>query len=161
MELNLKYPPTPEAAPQHAALVVQTARKVSGVTLDYSVQSLAAVDEILDGWHQESVPAEQVAAILFAFGGYVGEVFVRHAGARWVSAEGTAMDDFAGFFIVLEVGPKNLVNPIGKVFKRLENGIEDNLPYFYRVFAHPHGAPVPETPPPPRSFFTRLFGRLK
>ena len=156
MELNLKFPPTPDAAPKHAALVVDSALEISNVRLDYSVSSLAAVDLILEEWHREKVPCEQVAATLFAFGCYVGEVFVRNAGARWVTAAGTAMQDFAGFFIVLDLGTKGLVNPVGKVFKRLENGDEDNLVYFYRVFV---GTGSEDPPKFKRPLLSRLFGR--
>jgi hypothetical protein len=157
MELTLQYPPTPEAAPRHANLAVEAAADISHVTLDYSVDSLAMVDSILDEWHRESVRTEDVASALFAFGCYVGEVFVRNVGARWISAAGTSMEPFAGFFIVLELGRANFINPIGKVFKRVENGEEDNLPYFYSVFAHPPRTPArPEQSSKP-FWFKRLF----
>ena len=161
MILNLKYPPTPEAAPQHAALIVETAREVSAVDLDYSIASLEQVDRIIGEWHEEGVPEESIGSTLFGFGCYVGEVFVRHAGARWVSSAGTEMERFAGFDIVLQMGSDGMVNPIGKVFKRLANGTEDNLPYFYTVFAGTPAAPAPTSASGKAGFLGRLFGRFR
>ena len=47
------------------------------------------------------------------------------------------MAEFAGFPLVIELGKGNYCNPIGKVFKRLENGEEDSLSYFYHLFTAP------------------------
>ncbi|MFF0654822.1 hypothetical protein [Micromonospora tulbaghiae] len=41
--------------------------------------------------------------------------------------------------MVVELGGQGWCNPIAKAFKRLENGPEDSLRYFYAVFA-PDGA---------------------
>jgi len=141
MNLNLSFPPAPEFASRHAELAVNAARKVDGVSLDYSVASLQALDDIIERLRGEGVSAEQIGATLFAFGCYVGEVFVRTVGGNWRLASETPMRNAAGFFIVLELGTENVVNPIGKVFKRFENGSEDHLPYFYQVFTAPPGAP--------------------
>ena len=43
------------------------------------------------------------------------------------------MRDIAGFPLLLELGGR-LINPIEKTFQRLDNGMEDNLPYFFHVF---------------------------
>jgi len=88
MELKLQFPPTPEHAAQHAELMVPAAREVSGVLLDYSPESLLAVDGIIEKFRRDGVPADRIASTLFCFGCYVGEVFVRNAGARWRSTEG-------------------------------------------------------------------------
>jgi hypothetical protein len=136
MELRqLRYPPTPEAAPQHAALCVSAARNVDGVELDYSVASLAKLDGILENLRREGVTSEEVGETLFAFGCYVGEVFVRHAPGRWRRTEDTPMAGAAGFPMVVEVANGAYCNPLAKVFKRLEQGSEHSLPYFYQVFA--------------------------
>jgi hypothetical protein len=37
--------------------------------------------------------------------------------------------------MLVELGEHRWCNPIGKAFKRLENGPEDSLRYFYTVFA--------------------------
>jgi hypothetical protein len=134
MRLQLKYKPIPENAAKFAADIVGAAAEVSGATLDYSIESLQKVDEIIEGLRRDGCKPDQIAATLFAFGCYVGEVFVRQVGGRWRNASETSMADIAGFLLVVELSEEKLVNPIGKVFKRLENGPEDSLPYFYHVF---------------------------
>jgi hypothetical protein len=135
MRLRLKYEPTPKNAPKFASDIIAAAAKISGVQLDYSVASLKAVDDIIEGMRKDGCTSQQVAETLFGFGCYVGEVFVRHAGSQWQNAAETSMAGFAGFPLVIQLGKDSFCNPIGKVFKRLDNGEEDNLPYFYRVFA--------------------------
>jgi hypothetical protein len=134
MRLRLKYPPTPTNAPKFATDLVGPASEISGVDLDYSVASLEAVDDIVEMMRQEGCTSDQVAETLFGFGCYVGEIFVRHAGGRWRNAAETSLANVAGFPLVVELGQENFCNPIGKEFKRLENGEEDNLPDFYQVF---------------------------
>lgn len=137
MNLKLMYPPTPEYASAFADDIVQAARNVSHVELDYSPESLGLVDRIIEGFRDDNLGTEQIGETLFGFGCYVGEVFVRNTGGVWRNASETPMDAFAGVPLVIEMLDKSIVNPIGKVFKRLENGDVDNLAYFYQVFAKP------------------------
>jgi len=134
MQLRLKYPPTVENAPKFAADIVASAAEISGVDLDYSVASLKTVDNIVEGMRQDGCTSDQIAATLFGFGCYVGEVLVRHAGGNWRNTDETSMAELVGFPLVIELGKDCLCNPIGKVFKRLENGESDSLPYFYQAF---------------------------
>jgi hypothetical protein len=135
VELNLKYSPTPEHAAALADLVVPVARDVSKATLDYSPASLKEVDRIIENFRRDGVRFKQVAETLFSFGCYVGEVLVRHAGGSWRVGSETPLAKFAGGPLVIQTGPEDFCNPIGKVFKRFENGEEDSLEYFYTVFA--------------------------
>lgn len=135
VELRLKYPPTPEYASRHAALCVETAKSVSGVDLDYSVASLRLLDDIIERLRNDGNTAEQVGDALFVFGCYVGEVFVRHSNGKWRNTGDTPFRQLTDFPLVVQLGPDNFVNPIEKVFKRLQDGKEHNLPYFYRAFA--------------------------
>ena len=131
---ELKYDITPENAPLFAEDIVAVTKDVADATLDYSVESLEIVDEIIGGFHEEGVTVDDVAATIFGFGCYVGEVFVRNAGATWRAATQEEIDTLYGVPLILELDEDTTANPIGKVIKRLENGDEDNLPYFYRVF---------------------------
>jgi hypothetical protein len=82
------------------------------------------------------VTSKVMAETLFGFGCYVGEVFVRAAGGYWVDSATTGIN--WRFPLVVKLGEDAgdpVVNPIEKVFKRLDNGIEDNLPYFFAAFA--------------------------
>lgn len=135
MQLRLKYPPTADNATQFALDIVASALEISGVTLDFTVESLKRVDEILEGFRRDGCTSDQVAETLFGFGCYVGEVFVRNANGRWRNAAETPMASFAGSALVIQLGKDHFCNPIGKVFKRVDNGKEDNLSYFYQVFS--------------------------
>ena len=131
MELRLRYPPTPEAAPRHAALCVSAALVIYDIDLDYTSESLRVVDDILGHMHQGGAAMERMAELLFAFGCYVGEVFVHQERGRWCRAEGTPLEEGAGFPLILQLGPERYCNPIGKVFKRLAVGAEHGLWRFY------------------------------
>ena len=137
MNLRLKYEPTPKNAPKFADDIVESAAEISRVDLDFSVASLKDVDKIIEGFREDGCSLKQIAETLFGFGCYVGEVFVERAGGRWRRAEKTPMADMAGYFLVIELDDETYCNPIGKVFKRFENGDEDYLPYFYKMFAKP------------------------
>lgn len=134
MRLRLKYPPQPENAAKFAADIAAAAAEISGADLDYSVASLETVDGILEGMRRDGVSSDQVAETLFGFGCYVGEVFVRQAGGAWCETAASPMAQAAGFPLVIDLGEGRYCNPIGKVFKRIDNGEEDYLPYFFQVF---------------------------
>ncbi|ROR44643.1 hypothetical protein [Kitasatospora cineracea] len=136
MELRLRYAPRAVNAGRFAADIVTSAAQVSGVRLDYSVGSLAAVDEIIEDFRGSGIDSGQVGETLFGFGCYVGEVMVRQGGASWREVGGEEVPVF-GFPLVVQLPSGQVCNPIGKVFKRMDNGPEDDLPYFYRVFAEP------------------------
>ena len=135
MQLSLKYPPTVENAAKFAEDIVDSAEQISGVHLDFSVDSLTVVDNIIEGLRHDGCKADEIAEVLFSFGCYVGEVFVRHAGGQWRNTAETSVADLIGFPLVIERGSENFCNPIGKVFKRMQNGADDSLPFFYEVFS--------------------------
>ena len=142
MKLRLKYPPIPENAAKFAAGIVKAALDVSGVQLDFKPESLAAVDNIIEGMRAEGVTYEQIAETLFGFGCYVGEVFVRNNGGIWRIADETQLkEEIAGSPIVMELQDGSINNPVGKVFKRFINGDTDSLTFFYQVFTNLHKFP--------------------
>ena len=136
MKIQLPKPPIPENARAYAEMAVKGAKHVDNIDLDYSPESLEAVDAIIDRFHKQGVSAEQIGATLFAFGCYVGEVFIRSIGGAWRKEEETEMRGLAGFFLVVELPNEKICNPIGKVFKRVQDGEAENLPYFYHVFSN-------------------------
>jgi hypothetical protein len=127
--------PTPENAKEYADLIVKIAKKNSNVDLDYSPSSLIDVDEIIEGFRQDGQSSDQIYQSLFSFGCYVGEVFIRNAGGTWRESEKTQMKGAAGSPLVVELTNGSIVNPVGKVIKRMDNGEVDSIPYFYEVFA--------------------------
>jgi hypothetical protein len=144
VDLHLKYAPVLANAPRFAADIVESAQIVSGVTLDYGPASLGAVDEIIERFRVDGLRPEQIGETLFGFGCYVGEVFVHHAGGAWRPTESTPMRDVANGPFVIELTDGRHVNPVDKVFKRLENGPEDGLSYFYQVFVKAQSPRSPE-----------------
>ena len=133
MELRLKYPPTPEHAADLAETCVSAAARISGVGLDYSPESLALVDRQMDRFAADGSDSNSIASTLFCFGCYVGEVLVRNLGGRWVNVETSPMKDRVGFPIVVMMDNGDWWNPIGKVFKRLDDGSSESIEYFYSL----------------------------
>lgn len=133
----MQYPPTVEHAFDLAEVCVSAVFKLEEVTLDYSVESLIFLDSLVGDWHDQGAPLEECASVLFTFGCYVGEVFVKNAGGVWVDKEAVGMEMLAMSPIVVQLPNGAVCNPIDKVFKRLENGDEDYLPFFYQVFTVP------------------------
>lgn len=134
LQLRLGYAPIPANAHLFAGDVVAKMVTPEGTPLDYSPESLAVIDEVIESFRQEGLTVEEMASTLFYYGCYVGEVFVRSGHGTWISKEGTGMQDLAVSPIILEQGPGNFANPVGKVFKRMENGEIDSLPFFYKAF---------------------------
>ena len=135
IQSELKEPVVPENAASFAASTVDKVRGIAQIELDYSVGSLQHVDALLGQFHSDQVSVNDVAITLFCFGCYVGEVIVRNnPGARWSSvAPGTTESSLnSGLLVQLPSG--TVLNPIGKVEKRLLNGEVDSVPYFYYVF---------------------------
>ncbi|WNG23290.1 hypothetical protein F0U62_04040 [Cystobacter fuscus] len=146
MQLRLKYPPTPEAAPRHAALCVSAALLLNDIDLDYSVDSVMRLDGLLEYLRQGGLTSERMAEVVFAFGCYMGEVFVRRAGGAWCATVGSPMEGVTGFPLVIQLDGHRYCNPIGKVFKRLDQGPVHALPAFYRLYTRRDGpALVPQS----------------
>ena len=129
--VQLKYDIVPANAPTFAADIVQSAKDISGVDLDYSVESLVKVDEILEDFRKQGCDADEIPETLFGFGCYVGEVFVRHAGFKWRFPTDAEREAFSMPLIIERGGFP--INPIGKVFKRMRYGEADSLHYFYKA----------------------------
>ncbi len=110
-------PPEPGDVPRLAAAIVEAAADISGAALDYSPGSLAAVEEIIDGFRAEGVNGGEMAESLIAFGCYVGEVLTRHFGGVWKPAPA---DGGAGAPPVVDLPDGREYDPIAWVFRCLE-----------------------------------------
>ena len=109
--------------------IAETHREASGEDLDFSIDSLTLVDALLEDWRDEGIVSADVAETLFSFGCYVGEVIRLEAGGKWVTPSETPRPDVFQWPLVLST-MGGWWNPIGKVFKRLDNGSEDSLAFF-------------------------------
>ena len=116
----------------HAARAVAAAADIDHVVLGYDVASLHEVDRVLGSFHDDDAPVDAVATITFLFGAYIGEVIRRVDCGEWVHvSEGHPLS--GGDFPVMTLPGGAMVNPVGKAFKRVRNGTEDFIPYFYDV----------------------------
>lgn len=109
-----------------------------GEPLDYSVDSLAVVDRLLDARRQAKGKAASVAT---EAGCYVGEVIRRQLGGRWRNTPAASArrgflglfgSGFPAFAPVLDLGVIT-VSPVEKVRARLRDASEDTIEIYYEA----------------------------
>ncbi|PYG84299.1 uncharacterized protein DUF3806 [Ruminiclostridium sufflavum DSM 19573] len=115
--------------------------------LDYTENSIDAVEEILEYYHNDlkgniiknflrkiknEVPTEsQIWSLAAIWGAYLGDVICKNNSDRckWVYE-----DEFGtGAILHIKIDNNSRAYPIDKVYKRLKNGSEDNITTFYEV----------------------------
>lgn len=102
--------------------------------LDFSEKSLDGVEEVLGHMHQSMATAarkpteDQLRNAALAWGVYVGEVFRRNLGGRWLN---TPMPP-QGNVLRLQIGQAE-VFPARKVEKRLTEGPGDAIPFYFKA----------------------------
>jgi|SRR5579859_6506916 len=117
-------------AEAYALDAVDFARDNMKVTLDWTDQSIQAVESILDvfnrGLADANPPDEQVFGISKMWGSYIGEVYRKSHGATWgMITHGD--QSFPG----LRATSGTLFWPWGRVQNRIRNGPEDNVWHYY------------------------------
>lgn len=133
MKLQLPYAPVPENAKLLAQVCVEAAKDVSGLDLDFRPESLALVEEQIERFRADKVPLRRIASTLFCFGCYLGEVIIQTFGGRWVEVEKSPMKGLASWPLVTVLDNGSCWNPIGRVFKRFEEGPGEAIPHFFSV----------------------------
>lgn len=123
---------TPQDATQMAARFVDMTQRRFGFTLDYSPETLGAVDLLVDKIKATGVSETDGSGMIYSVGCYVGEVFVRHAEGVWKPTAEQGMQQICSWPVVIALPSGAGVNPIGKAFKRFRNGDADNLAFFYK-----------------------------
>ena len=126
--------PSPENAAEIAAMIVPFVEQNYGVALDYGVGSLGHVDRVIDDLRKDQ-RFEDLQPLLFSLGCYVGEVLVRHAGARWRTTQSVGMGAVATSPIVLQLPDGRGCNPVGQTYRRFTSGSESDLAGFYQSLA--------------------------
>src|SRR5262245_32363193 len=116
---------------------------LDAATLDFSVHSLAHIDDYLDAVRADGVEGEVLMRVVLRTGAYVGEVVRRHCKTEyhWVdyeqaSRESRMVKDIGvhlGTMGVLRASPDTMCFPLGKVCKFLEAGREDSVQFFART----------------------------
>ena len=116
--------------------------KSAGVALDYSPDSIRQVEEVLEKLYPRGISrlirrgpsVEDTATMAKMYGGYIGEVVRRAAGGEWVLDTEVAPGQTV---ISLRKGEQRIFPP-SKVQKRLANGSEDNVWFYYQVLMKEH-----------------------
>ena len=124
--------PSPENAAEIAAMTLPVVQQNYGVALDYSPGSLKELDTIVDDLRRDQ-RFEAVQTLLFSMGCYVGEVLVRHAGARWRTTGEPGVEKTASSPIAVEMPDGRGCNPVGRVYRRFQKGRGDSLAAFYQA----------------------------
>src|SRR5258705_4117476 len=122
------------------------AELLDATRLDFTVESLAFVDDYLDQMRQQQLEEEDEAygKLVLRCGAYVGEVVLRNAKNKtyhWLDYKGALkinkiIADFGedlGSAAVLWDSETGLTFPLAKVQKFLDNGREDSVHFFAKV----------------------------
>lgn len=111
-------------------LAVQTGKIKWAESLDYTPDSLDAIERMLGKMHNlarfaapgQGPSEEHIATASRTWGIYVGEVIRRHYGGQWSAGEGGAL--------TLSIGEAQ-VDPIAKARKRIIDGPTENIRYYF------------------------------
>ena len=79
---------------EFARQAVELARSEHQTRLDYSLESIAIVDSILEKIHLQhrdsAIPERELSRIVLTWGGYLGTVLKKNAGGHWETNSSTA-----------------------------------------------------------------------
>lgn len=116
-----------------AAEAVARAGSEFKVDLDFTEASIAKVESIAARLYQGNALSEpQREEWSKLLGVYVGEVARRNHGGEWLIPKD---GPFAGALVLQTKQGQS--SPPSKVYKRLTNGEEDNLEFYYKVMMRP------------------------
>jgi hypothetical protein len=118
-----------EVMQKSAQEVVGFAKTTFKVKLDFSEKSIKEVEKILAALYESITPENkptdnQLQSAAMLWGSYIGEVIRRNYGGEWQKTS-------AG--IIFKIANAELY-PLDKVYKRLTNGVEDNIEFYYETF---------------------------
>jgi hypothetical protein len=117
--------------------MARATRELDGVDLDYTPGTLGQLDDVLERFRASGDGVEEIRETLFGFGCYLGEVFIRNAGGHWKLVGETPLAKVESLPLVVELPDGSVVNPLGRVFKRVQIGPGESVRYFYESFASP------------------------
>ena len=128
---NAQNDPVTENAKQNCNTAISYAKSFEK-DFDYSRNSIKDLEEILDYYSKDisqNRPTEhQIWSMSVIFGSYLGEVMLKNGlsekGYKW------GQDNTSDIPLLINAAG-GYVTPNDKVYKRLVNGTEDNVIYFY------------------------------
>ena len=106
-----------------------TLGKIHKRTLDYTPESLTALDEVVTMQWGDGAPVFPGVAII-QVGSYTGEVIRLNLGGTW-----TYSDDYDVHLVGI-AGKDTKAFPINKARKRIYDGEDDSLAFFYQALKH-------------------------
>lgn len=117
---------------QMAALALDNLQERAGGALDYSVESLTAIEEILAEASQyfDQLTDEQVRGLVQQVGCYVLEIAHKKFGGQYLWHDG----EDAPALVVGEPDKHVAIVTWGKVKGRLAGDLGDNIPFFFEGF---------------------------
>lgn len=119
---------------------VKVAKDSYQVDLDYSEESIKRIEKIFDSLHKEiprnfmsrlqkrGLTENQINCAALMLGAYIGETIRCIHGGEWIKEDAMGEKDV----IALKVGETSIF-PSGKAYKRIVNGSEDDIWFYYRV----------------------------
>lgn len=125
----------------YATDAVDAARANYGIELNYSPDSVKTVEELLGKIYPHvrrgrfrkffriGLSEADVDTICKMFGGYIGEVVRRQRGGVWQIIQNPLGDEN----VIALVNGDDKIFPPAKVFKRLMNGEEDDVWFYFQV----------------------------
>jgi hypothetical protein len=147
---EIEKPPTVDDMMAAYALdAVDHARSRFGVELDFTPASIEHVEAILAKLHS-SIPRglfrlvkrgpseDTLDQLCKMYGGYVGEVFRSQRGGTWRYDR----EVLPGHLVIALANGDSRIFPPSKVRKRLDNGPEDNVWSYFRVFMNEPGSVI-------------------
>lgn len=106
---------------QYAQIHIDTTKQSFGVDLDFDEKSILELDNLIQkAWPDQ--PPIQIDNVILLFGSFLGEAIIKTLGGEWINTE-------QGWGI--KIGDATLM-VFTKVKKRLLNGMEDSISYYYQ-----------------------------
>jgi|GEM_PF-5775108 hypothetical protein len=114
---------------------VENCQEFFQITLDYSEESIQQIEDIIHRYFRAgSYTAKNLPTrTAWLFGCYLGEVMVRHLGARWGKLHEDPTRSGAPFVIIERDGQQVPVHLISKLLRRFQDPQEENLVAFYQA----------------------------
>jgi hypothetical protein len=124
----------------NAEMVIRELRPVSGMDFGYTGKSVEWLEGYIErlrlsGTFQVEETKDKLAGM---FGSFLGECVIRHYGGDWAQHDGVWCVAFNG---------NNVVFPIGKTGKQMDNGLEDGIGSFFRGIAVLYAGHIRLQPP--------------
>jgi hypothetical protein len=135
-KLNFQFDLIPENGSSLSEQFRNAVKSNENINLDFSEKTLEFVDTFLQKFKDEGMTVNDFAETIFVAGCYVGELFVKKNRATWIKQEEANLPNGITMMpIVIRLQNGTVTDPIAKAFKRFHNGNEDNLSFYYQVFA--------------------------